>query len=478
MTRLSGRALATLLPDLGVGAQPTYSALASAITSLLLDGRVAPATRLPSERELALTLSLSRATVTSSYNALRERGLLTSRTGSGSVTVLPSQLPSTPSTRWRTPSVPDRVGGDVIDLSTAALPAPPQFDAAVRRAVDHLSSHTDGPGYGPMGLTVLRRAIAERFTSRGVPTSPDQILVTNGALHAIDLALRLLVSPGQRVLTELPTYSGLLDAVRASGARTLAVPMAPDGGWQIASMVAAIRQNAPRLAILIPDFHNPTGTLVPAEQRAEVFLTARRSGTPVLVDESFLEFGFLDPGPASAAIDPTVITVGSLSKVVWGGLRVGWVRASVQQIQRLAAVRAAMDMGQSILEQLVAVELFPELATISAQRRAVALARREFLLSELATRFPRWRTRPADGGLMQWVELDEPLATPLALRSGQYGLRIVAGSRFGVDGTMERFLRVPFALAEPELARAMDRLSSAWADLGGAGGGYSPLIVA
>ena len=189
------------------------------------------------------------------------------------------------------------------------------------------------------------------------------------------------------------------------------------------------------------------------------------TGPTVVVDESLVELGFVAPEIPMATLGPDVITVGSLSKPVWGGLRVGWVRATAELIQRLTAVRAAVDMGQSILDQLLAVALLEDLDGIAARRRAQVLPQRDALLAELAARFPAWRTNRPDGGLSMWVELDAPLATALAVRAGQYGVRVVAGSRFGLDGTMERFLRLPYALPVAELARAMELLASAWVDL-------------
>src|SRR4051794_35709151 len=146
---------------------PVYSALAHAVTSLVLDGRVATETRLPSERELAAALQVSRATVTAAYDTLRDDGFLASRTGSGSyVTVPAGSRPRTALSRWTTRS---SEGGDVIDLSCAALPAPPDvITAAVTAAATRIGPYLLGDGYEPAGLPVLREAIAARFTARGV----------------------------------------------------------------------------------------------------------------------------------------------------------------------------------------------------------------------------------------------------------------------------------------------------------------------
>ena len=474
-TRIGGRPLAALLPDVRTLPGPVYQALADAVMALVLDGRVAPQTRLPSERELAAALRLSRATVTAAYDELRAKDFLTSRTGSGSYVTVPSGAqPRTSGLRWSA-----AVGEDVIDLSCATLPAPAEaLSAAVAEAAQRLPAHALGDGYQPAGLPTLRAAIAARFAARGVPTRADQILVTNGALHGWDLLLRLLAGPGDRVLTDLPTYPGALDAVRAAGLRLLPVPMAADGGWQVEQLCATLRQTAPRLAYLTPDHHNPTGALVPEDARRAVLRTAAETGTTVVVDESFVELGFRSPERPSAAVEPGVITLGSLSKPIWGGLRIGWVRASSDVIGRLAATRAAIDMAGPVLEQLVATVLLGRLEELTAHRVAQLRPRRDALIGALREHLPEWRFQLPQGGLSLWAELDAPLSTPLSLLAAQAGVLVVPGSRFGVDGTLERFLRLPYALPADRLTEAVRRLAAVWDGIDRTGLAGRQLVVA
>ncbi|MDP9118462.1 MAG: PLP-dependent aminotransferase family protein [Actinomycetota bacterium] len=477
ISRVGGGALATLLPDLYTLPAPVYSALADGIMALVLDGRIAIETRLPSERELAAALRISRATVTAAYDALRAAGYLASRTGSGSfVTVPPGSRPRPSLNRW-TAVTASTV--DVIDLSCAALSAPPGVvETAIAAAAHLVSAHTVTDGYDPAGLPELRQAVADRFTSRQVATSPDQILITNGALHGWDLLLRLLVGPGDRVLTELPTYPGALDAIRGNGARVVPVPMATDGGWQVDQLRATLRQTAPRLAYLTPDFHNPTGALIEEAARRAVLGVARQTGTAVVVDESFVDLGFRAPERATAAIDSSVITIGSLSKPVWGGLRIGWVRASTELVHRLAALRATIDMAGPVLDQLVATQLFPLLDDIATARLRELEPQRDALVSALRRQLPQWRMTVPQGGLSLWAELDEPLSTSLSLMAAQAGVVIVPGSRFGVDGTLERFLRLPFSLSADRLDEAVRRLAVVWGQLDRSRLGTRQLVVA
>jgi DNA-binding transcriptional MocR family regulator len=477
-TRIGSHALATLLPDLtsaGARRGAVYAAMAEALGSLVLDGRIAVGTRVPSERELAAALGLSRATVTAAYSALRADGYLISRTGSGSFTAVPAGTRASSSiARWATPAAPP----DLIDLTCATPSGPARaISDAVAAAAAHLPELTAGGGYDPVGVLRLREAVAARFAARGVPTDASQILITNGALHALDLLLRLLAASGYRVLTELPTYSGAIDAIRASAARLLPVPLAP-GGWDVEALQAALRQSAPRLAYLIPDFHNPTGALIPDAERRAVLRAARRACTIVIFDETFVDLGFIDPATPAAAIDPTVVTIGSLSKAVWGGLRIGWIRAQADLVQRVAALRAATDMGGALLDQLVAVELVGRLDELAAARVAEVQPRRDALLAALARDLPGWRVSAPQGGLSLWAELDAPLSTPLSVLARSAGVQIVPGSRFGADGTLERYLRLPYTQPAEVLERAVTRLREVWTALDRSAPAARPLVVA
>ncbi|MGI8679049.1 MAG: PLP-dependent aminotransferase family protein [Jatrophihabitans sp.] len=477
LTRIGGRALAELLPDVRSMPGPVYSALARAITALVLDGRVATETRLPSERELASALRLSRATVTAAYDTLRADGFLASRTGSGSyATVPPGSAPRPALSRWTTPNTEV---ADLIELSCATLPAPPNLvQDAIIAAAGQIGPYLLGDGYAPAGLPVLREAVAARFTARGVPTRPEQVLVTNGALHGLDLLLRLVLGPGDRVITELPTYPGALDAVRANGGRLVPVPMAATGGWQVGQLQATLRQTSARLAFLTPDFHNPTGSLVPEPDRRDVLKTARQTGTMVVVDESFVELGFCPGERPMAALDPSVVTVGSLSKPIWGGLRIGWLRASTDLVHRLAALRTSIDLGGPVLDQVVAARLLEDVEQIAATRRAELLPQRDALVAALARELPQWRANLPQGGLSLWAELDAPMSTPLTMLAAQAGVVVVPGSRFGVDGTLERFLRLPYSLPIRQLEDAVRRLARVWSQLDGSRLAARQLVVA
>ncbi|MEU7650255.1 PLP-dependent aminotransferase family protein [Streptomyces huasconensis] len=467
--RLGSRRLADLLTGTA-GERPGYRALAQGVRTLLLDGRVPLHTRLPAERELAAALSVSRATVTAAYDVLREGGYARSRRGAGTWTELPEgQRPSSVA------AFP--VGDDVLDLAVAAPGAPEaELSAALGAAAGMLAAHAPTPGYHPYGIPELRAAVAERFTRRGLPTLPDQILITTGAQHALSLTLNLLGRPGDRVLVENPSYPNALDAIRGAGLRAVPVPVTDDG-WDSGLVESSLRQAAPRIAYLVPDFQNPTGRLMPREQRVRVLETARATGTWLVIDETISDIALDVPRPAPfASLAPAgageqVVTVGSLSKSHWGGLRIGWVRAGSKLVTELAMARVPVDMATPVIEQLVALHLLRGMDDVLRERLPRLRAQRDALAASLARHLPEWHWRLPPGGLSLWVDLGRPVASSLARAALAHGVRIEGGSRFGADpGTHEHRLRIPYTLPPDLLEQAVARLAAASAgDLRGAG---------
>ncbi len=459
---MRGPQLARLLGDWQVRTHrrgPEYAALAATVRGLLTDGRLALGVRLPAERELADELAISRTTVTAAYRTLRESGYLTSRRGAGSWTALP---------------VGHRVGttglfaGDaedgVLDLGCAALPAPPETAAAVAAAAHDLDPYLARPGYQPSGVERLRESVAARYTARGLSTDPEQIMITGGVQQALDLVLRLLAAPGQRVLVEAPTYPNALTAFAERRHRVLTYNLA-EGGWDGDLLLSTLRGAQARIAYLIPDFHNPTGHLMAEALRARLPAVAHQAGTDLVIDESFAELrldaGEMPPPVATYDRGARTVSLGGMSKPFWGGLRIGWIRASAPTIARLAALRVHVDMASPVLEQLVAARLLDHADDIVARRRIELLAQRDALVGALRAELPQWRFTVPSGGLCLWVELDAPVSTALARAAAEVDLRIAPGPRFGPDGTFERFLRLPYVLPVAQVPDAVARLADA-----------------
>ncbi|MQA16064.1 MAG: aminotransferase class I/II-fold pyridoxal phosphate-dependent enzyme [Pseudonocardiaceae bacterium] len=465
--RISGSRLAALLGTWrSRPARSSAADLAAAVRLLVLDGQLPPGTRLPSERELATATRTSRTLATAAYDRLRDEGLLASRRGAGSWTALPGAV---------------RAAGDallpncepLLDLAHAAPSAPPGLAAAAEAVRPAFAAQLAEHGYHPQGLLELRRRIADRFAGRGLPTSPDQILVTHGAQHALALVLRSVTSPGDRVLVEHPTYPNALEAIRAVHARP--VPVRLDRtGWDVEALDAALRRSVPALAYLIPDFQHPTGLAMSAGTRREIGSLLRRSRTPVVIDETLVELD-LDGGatapPLAEAAGDLAITIGSASKSFWGGLRMGWLRAPAELVSRLVAARPATDLGCPVFEQLLLGELLDGADVLLADRLAELRNRRAALLDALGEHCPSWTVREPRGGLSLWCELDAAGSSRLAVLGAQHGLRVTPGSRFSAHGGLERRLRLPYTLPTEVLPGAVARLAMAWAAVGAAPGG-------
>ncbi|MRX43002.1 MocR-like transcription factor YczR [Agromyces kandeliae] len=461
---LSARALETLLGAWRGDGGSAYRTLADRIRLLILDGRIPVDTRLPAERDLAARLGLSRTTVTAAYRELREQRMLRSLRGSGSV----ARLPGAPAV------LPVPPAADYVDFSKAALPALPWLAEVAREAVEDLPAHLGDPGFDPIGIPQLRAAIADRYTTRGLPTDPGQVMVTLGAQHAIALLSRAVVGRGDRAVIEAPTYPHAYEALRAAGARLVTVATAPDDvgpdGFgavdEAGDLVRVMGHANPVAAYLMPDFHNPTGRSLDAEARERVLDAAARQGTVVIADETTAELDIdrgLDLKPL-AAYGPAVM-VGSVGKTVWGGVRVGWIRADRPLIRRLLAVRSPGDLGTPILEQLIVARLLARMDDILDARREQLRASRDHLERRLADAFPGWHVPHVNGGIATWVGLGAPVSSQLALAARTQGLIVAAGPRFGIDGAFERFMRLPICYDPETTDTAVQALTRAWGSL-------------
>ncbi len=440
---------------------PAYHGLADAIRLLIVDGRVPVGARLPSERALADALRVSRTTVTAAYTQLRDDGYLHARRGARSTTALPLAP---------TPVAPPVVVA--ANLAAATLAAPASVAArAFSEAAEQVTPYLHDIGIDLTGVPPLRVAIAEKYCAQGLLTEPDEIMVTTGALHAIGLILATYTQPDDRVLVEQPTYHGALAAMANRGVRPVPVAMTPDG-WELDAVEAAIRQLAPKLAYLIPDNQNPTGLTMPVADRNRLAHIIAETRTRTIVDETITDM-WLDeqvPAPLASAMTARrdlVMTVGSMSKSFWGGLRIGWIRAERATLATIAAMRPAIDMGTPILEQLAAARLLAAATDVLPDRREILRSRRALLLRLLAEHLPDWQPMPGKGGMSVWVRLPAPMSSALSAAASRMGLEIPPGPRFGVDGTLERFIRVPFTLPDDQLVEAIELLARAWRSVTG-----------
>ncbi|EMO4507524.1 MULTISPECIES: PLP-dependent aminotransferase family protein [Klebsiella] len=437
---------------------PIWRQLAEALRLLILDGRLALETRLPGERELAAALNVSRTTVASALGQLREEGYLYSRQGSGSRIALPER-PVEAAAKQTDPLS--------VNLAVAALSAGPEIHQAYSQALKIMPEHLSNTGYDQQGLPLLREAIARRYSERGLPTRSDEVMIVNGALSGFALVLRLFTGPGDRVVVDAPTYPMALSAIQGASCRPVSVAL-PQQGWDCDGLAATIAQTAPRLAWLMPDFHNPTGRCMDSATRQRVADIAAQTRTTLVADETMVDLWYdAPPPPPLAAFNPDapVITIGSAGKSFWGGLRIGWIRASSRTIASLVQARDSLDLGSPLLEQLACCWLLENEHRLLPSRRAMLATRRDMCGALMAEYFPHWHFTPPEGGLSFWVELPGMLATLFSVRAESRGIHIGTGTRFGLAGAFDRYLRLPFTLSDDELRSAFTTLQPLWHSL-------------
>jgi DNA-binding transcriptional MocR family regulator len=444
---------------------PAYRGLRLALQELIGDGRIPLGTRLPSERAVTRALGVSRNTVTRAYADLIAAGFATARQGSGTYAAVPIER------RRAHDHALHSLGGaapqeGTIDLNCAASAATPGVAAAYERALAKLPSYLGSDGYLPSGLPVLQALIAESYARRGLPTTPEQIVITSGALAGVAIVARALSRPADRLMIETPVYSNAIEALRLGGARLVASPLGdPLGGdgWDIDGIEATLRQTSPHLAYLIPDFQNPTGFLMGDADRARYAAALRATRTVAIVDEA-LQGTALDDAtmPAPFAAHATdAVTIGSASKLFWGGLRVGWIRAPRDLVDRIVGARVRFDLGTSLFDQLVVTELLED-AAIADLRRSQLRARRDALADAIRGQLPGWRFRVPHGGLTLWLQLPHGSATQLAADVEPAGVQLAPGPVFSVEGGGDNWLRIPYAKPEEQLVEAVRRIAHAW----------------
>jgi DNA-binding transcriptional MocR family regulator len=343
--------------------------LSTGIRGAIERGLLIQGTRLPSERDLAPALSLSRNTVVAAYNALRDEGWLESKTGNGTFIRHEARAIREAQEEVRIERLAQSTLPGVLDQGEASLdfasgtPWPLRgfpaeaFGLTPRENERLLSTRL----YYPFGLPALRQAIAAHYSAAGLPTGPDDILATTGARQAIMLVGNLFLQRGDTVVLEDPCYFGALEVFRGCGTRVHTVSVGAQGVDARVFRDALAAAN-PRLAYLTPTFQNPTGTVMPAGARKEIVQMAMQRSVPLIDDQTLADICLDADAPfqrplAAWDTDGTVLSVGSLGKLMWAGLRIGWIRAARHLIERLVRLKMANDLGTPLPTQVLAVKL-------------------------------------------------------------------------------------------------------------------------
>ncbi len=463
-----------LLPNLGQWSSrtgPLYRRLADALRAAISRGELPVATRLPPERALAQQLGLSRTTVVMAYDVLRADAVLESRQGSGTwvrEAPEPNQWVANGTLEPKRDTVVRglTIGrGQVVDFTCGCLPPlPGVVEAAVAQLPADLPELTRDHGYTALGILPLRRAIARHFERSGLPTSENQLLVTNGAQQALGLLAALFLERNSGALIESPTYLGAMDVLNAAGAHLVPVPVGPSGA-RVDALHSLAHRGLGRMAYLTPTFHNPTGSVMPEGERREVARIATDTRLPIIEDNTLSDIALEEQTPrpiAAFAARAPIITIGSMSKLFWAGLRVGWIRAPEALIVRLASLKVATDLGTSVLSQLVASRLLDRAEEVREQRRQQVLERRDALTAALREKLPSWSWQVPTGGLSLWARVPHGDTRAYAQEAQQQGVAFLAGPMTSPDEGHADHLRLVF-VHEPAMVReGVDRLARAW----------------
>lgn len=472
-------------------AVPLYRQIEEYLREQILTGQLAPETRLPASRQLAQELGLSRITVNNAYATLESEGLLYSREGSGTY-VLERRAPSrqTPAveSNWplwqqalsQTATIPYEIRhaqplrgqphpqpiaftgvGDPREFPIKAFARTMQ-DVLQRDGTAALLYGEIGQGYAP-----LRTTLSHVLASQGITAPADQILITGGSQQALAFVCQLLLRAGDVILVENPTYNMALQLFAALGLQVVGVPV--DGeGLRVELVEALLQQHHPKLIYTIPNFQNPTGmTLSPARRRQLVAL-ADRYNIPLLEDDFVGDLRYEGrTQPALKTLDPggRVIHIGTFSKMLMPGLRIGYLIAEGPVLERLVALKTASDLSTAPLMQRT-LEAYVSVGNYQRHlRRSCRLyrQRRDAMLTAINRHLPAVHVDPPQGGLFVWLRLPEGVSSVELLARGRVaGVEFAPGTRFFVEPSDgERYLRLNFATQTPTaIAEGVRRLGS------------------
>jgi len=418
--------------------------LGAAIAQLIVAGELPLGRLLPSERALAQTLAISRGSVVAAYENLRETGMIDSRHGSGHrivATALTSGAIHTRLVGEMPTDLPD------IDMISGALPPSPVFInilAAMRGA--ELANMAVGHGYSAAGLPALRWAVARYYTDLGLPTKPNHILITSGGQQAISLLASAMVSAADPVIVEDPTYRGALEVFRRRHAKIIPITASAEG-LDMKQLEKALKTR-PKLLYLFVQAHNPTGRSFDEANRHCLVDLLNRYPTFFIEDgtqnELAVRQGDLPQPLAGALSQDHVATIGTLSKLFWGGIRIGWIRAAPYIIERLASFKAVSDLGCSMFDQHLALILFENMQE-ARRHRYQEIAHHLDVAAKLITKQqPKWLWQHPQGGTAIWIEMPGQDTVALCQRAQLHHLFLSAGSDYSAHENFGSFIRLPF----------------------------------
>ncbi len=471
---------------------PAYRQILDGIKEKVASGAVRPGEKLPSTRRLADNLGLHRSTVALAYQELwslgfvdlhpgarpkvRERTLLASQS-SGAQPGLVDWSALMSSAAWDAlrryrdlqggQGAEARISFKTLDMDRRLLPVEP-FRGCLRRVLAtegaSLLSYGDPSGYPP-----LREYVAERLQRHGIAVASHQIILTNGSQHGIDLLLRVIAAPGRSVAVESPTYDSLLPLLRLHGMKPLEIPLRPEG-MDLTALERVLRRERPLLVYTMPSFQNPTGACTSQAHREKLLALCEEHRVPILEDGFEEEMKYT--GKAVLPLKSmdrhgVVVYCGTFSKVLFPGIRIGWLAADPACVERVLAIRRFSELAPSAVLQAAMHEFcrngwydrhVGRMHRAFRKRMQVAVSA---LRQQVRPEWAEW-TEPR-GGYLIWLKLKPlPNGTDLEALLASHGVQATQGRSFFCSAKRDSYLRLSIStLSEDEIAEGVARLSRA-----------------
>jgi DNA-binding transcriptional MocR family regulator len=463
---------------------PLYLQIRNQLREMILDGTLSEGSRLPAERKMAAALGVNRSTVVNAYRELAADGLVEAHVGQGTTVCRPamSEVPGSEIAPpqplvWGEYFVPRSEGGrdpllrDLVALLNrpdtisfaAGIPAPELYPLdEFRQAMTHVLSTAGQTLLQPCpveGYYPLRQIIAQRMADRGATVKAENILIVTGSQQGLDLIARAFLRVGDEVVVEAPSYLGALQIFSAARTRLLGVPLdrepcpeRDEGGMRLGVLENILIRYRPKLIYTLPTFQNPSGCTMAPRRRLRLLELARRHRVPIVEDDPYGELYYTDRAPSPLLAldqDGYVIYLSTFSKILFPGLRLGWVAAPRPVIERLSQIKQLADLHCSTLVQ-GAVHEFCQRGTLDRHLdrvRDLYRQRRDTMLTVLTEHGPaglEWDE--PQGGFNLWCRLPPGLkARQLMAEAALQSVALVPGEVFYPDGGGQEEMRLNFS---------------------------------
>jgi 2-aminoadipate transaminase len=467
-------------------ATPLYLQLKAGIAELIGNGLLLPGARLPSTRELSVSLGVNRNTVISAYQELEVEGLVSSHVGRGTAVSVhpptraaPSRAPAQAirmepllSTSWRnayqrlppgleqlleTEEEPDTISFASHSPDVALFPTE-EFASCLQSAMRKYGADLLTTG-SPRGFPPLLSYLPQFLARRGIRCSESEIMIVNGIQQGLSLVARLFVDPGDTVIMENLTYPGALGAFRSLQATCVGIPL--DGeGMRVDVVESVLRRRRAKVLYTMPTYHNPTGTVLPPGRRERLAELARENELIIVEDDYVHELSFdgKEVLPLKARDGAGgMISMGSFSEILCPGIRLSWIVASPAVIDRLLTIKQFADLYTNRILQGALLEFIQKglLEKHLKRKVAVSRARCAVMLEEMESRFPEevsWE-KPR-GGIFLWADLPRGLdALALLVKTRRHGAVFAPDRLFSVEEWERGGMRLGFAGVEEEKIR-------------------------